>query len=152
MRKSIMRKRLVRLSLSVVVVGVLGGAPVASGSAKRLHAHAASATTIRPSSPTFVGPAATGCKKGCSLLSGPFVTTSTTTLASVNPTAGSNAAAVFSGAHAMPAITPRSLAGASSRAAAPAAAAPTPIIPVVRCEPIGAGCDNISTSPGARSA
>ena len=29
-----------------------------------------------------------------------------------------------------------------------AAAAPTPIIPTVRCQPIGAGCNTISTSAG----
>ena len=73
MRKSILRKRLVLLSLSVVLVGVLGGAPVATASAKKVQAHAASTTSFGPSAPTFVGPAATGCKKGCSLLTGPFI-------------------------------------------------------------------------------
>ena len=34
MRKSIVRKRLVLLSLSLVLVGVLGAAPVANGSVK----------------------------------------------------------------------------------------------------------------------
>ena len=145
MRKSIMRKRLLLFFLSVLVVGVLGVASGASGSTKKLRAHSASATTIGSSSPTFVGPAATGCKKGCALLTGPFVTTSTTSLVA-GPTASPNAA-VFSGAHAMPALTPRSLAAASSGAVAPDAA-PTPIIPTVRCEPLGAGCDNISSSAG----
>ena len=46
MRNSSMRKRLVLLSLSVVLVGVLGGASVATGSAKRLRAHVASSATI----------------------------------------------------------------------------------------------------------
>ena len=79
MGKSIMRKRLVLLSLSVVLVGVLGGGSVATGSAKRVRAHAASTTaaTYGPLSPTFVGPAATGCASGCSLLTGPFTTGST---------------------------------------------------------------------------
>ena len=65
MRNSIMRKRLVLLSLSVVLVGVLGGASAATGSAKRLRAHVASSPTITygPLTPTFVGPAATGCDK-----------------------------------------------------------------------------------------
>ena len=63
MRKSIMRRRLVLLSLSVLLVGVLGGTSAASGSTKKVRAHAASTTTLGPSSPTFVGPAATGCKK-----------------------------------------------------------------------------------------
>ena len=77
MRKSIVRKRLVLLSVSVVLVAALGGAPVATASAKTVQAHAASATSFGPSAPTFVGPAATGCKKACSLLTGPFTTSST---------------------------------------------------------------------------
>ena len=147
MRKSIVRKRLVLLSLSVVLVGVLGGAPVATGSAKTVQAHAASTTSFGPSSPTFVGPAATGCKRGCSLLRGPF-TTSSTASSSTNATASPNAASGLSGPHAMPGPTAASLRAASPRAAARADAAPTPIIPTVRCQPLGAGCDSISTSAG----
>ena len=47
----------------------------------------------------------------------------------------------------MPLLTPAS-SERSARRAAIAAAAPTPIIPAVRCQPIGAGCDNISASAG----
>ena len=47
----------------------------------------------------------------------------------------------------MPGPTAASHRAASLRAAA-AAAAPTPIIPTVRCQPLGAGCDSISTSAG----
>ncbi len=145
MRESIMRKRLVLLSLSLVLIGILGGAPVAAGSAKRARASADTTTVYGPLSPTFVGPAATGCKNGCSLLSGPFVTSSTTSSAS--PTASPNATAGLSGRHAMPGPTAAGLRAASRRAAA-AADAPTPIIPTVRCQPLGAGCDSISTSAG----
>jgi len=148
MRKSIVRKRLVLLSLSVVLVAVLGGAPVATGSAKKVRAHAASATSFGPSSPTFVGSAATGCKKGCSLLSGPFTTSSTASSSSTNATASPNALAGLSGPHAMPGPTAASLRAGSVRAAATADAAPTPIIPTVRCQALGAGCDSISTSAG----
>ncbi len=147
MRKTVLRKRLVVLSFSVVLLGVVGAAPVASASAKKVQAHAASKTSFGPSSPTFVGPAATGCKKGCSLLTGPFIATSTTS-ASANATASPNAAAGLSGPHAMPGPTAASLRAGSVRAAATADAAPTPIIPTVRCQPLGAGCDSISTSAG----
>ncbi|HXO12983.1 MAG TPA: hypothetical protein VN871_11535, partial [Mycobacterium sp.] len=147
MRKSMMRKRLVLLTLSVVLVGALGAASVATASAKKLQAHAASTTNFGPSSPTFVGPAATGCKKGCSLLTGPFIASSTAA-ASTNATASPNAAAGLSGPHAMPGATAASLRAASPRAAATPDAAPTPIIPTVRCQPLGAGCDSISTSAG----
>ena len=109
MRKTIVRKRLVLLSLSVVLVAVLGGAPVATGSAKTVRASAASTTRFGPSSPTFVGPAATGCKKGCSLLSGPFTTSSTASSSSTNATASPNALAGLSGPHAMPGPTAASL-------------------------------------------
>jgi hypothetical protein len=145
MHKSVMRRRLAVLSLSVLVVGLLGGTSAASGSTKKVRAHAASTTTLGPSSPTFVGPAATGCKKkGCSLLTGPFVTSSTASAASANLTSGPNAAARLSRPHAMPGPTAASHRAASVRAAA----APTPVIPTVRCQPLGAGCDSISTSAG----
>ena len=146
MHKSVMRRRLALLSLSMLVVGLLGGTSAASGSTKKVRAHAASTTTLGPSSPTFVGPAATGCKKkGCSLLTGPFVTSSTASASSANATARSNAAARLSRPHAMPGPTAASHRAASLRTAA-AADAPTPIIPTVRCQPLGAGCDSISTS------
>jgi hypothetical protein len=147
MRKNIVGKRLVLLSLSVVLVGALGVAPVATASTNKLRAHAASKTNFGPSAPTFVGPAATGCKKGCSLLSGPFTTSSTASV-STNATSGPNAATGLSGPHAMPGPTAASLRAASPRAGSTADAAPTPIIPTVRCQPLGAGCDSISTSAG----
>ena len=51
----------------------------------------------------------------------------------------------------MPGPTTGSLALASlgfGAAQADAPAAPTPVIPTVRCQPLGAGCDSISTSAG----
>ena len=126
--------------VGMLLLGLLGSAPVATAATK---------TSFAPSSPTFVGPVATGCKKGCSLLTGPFVTTSTTTAATIN--AAPNTLSAMSGPFAMPAPTPASLgpaaAGRAGAGAAPAAA-PTPIIPTVRCQPIGTGCDTISTSAG----
>ena len=144
MRKSIMRRRLVLLSLSVLLAGVLGGGAVATGSTKRVLAHAASTTTYGPFSPTFVGPAATGCASGCSLLTGPFTTGSTASSSSSNAPANLKAAAGLSGPHAMPAPTGASHVARSraersrARASAHAAAAPTPVIPNVRCQPLGA--------------
>ena len=154
MRKSIMRRRFVLLSLTVLLAGVLGGGAVATGSTKRVLAHAASTTTYGPFSPTFVGPAATGCASGCSLLTGPFTTGSTASPSSSNAPANLKAAAGLSGPHAMPAPTGASHAARSraersrARASAHAAAAPTPVIPNVRCQPLGDGCDTISTSAG----
>ena len=51
----------------------------------------------------------------------------------------------------MPGPTTGSLAPASlgfGAAQADTAEAPTPVIPTVRCQPLGAGCDSISTSSG----
>jgi hypothetical protein len=129
-----------------LVVLMVALASAATASAK-LRAHAAGANTIGPSAPTFVGPAATGCASGCSLLTGPFITPSTASApASTNAPVNPNAS-ILSGPHAMPLLTPASHLRAARRAAL-AQAAPTPIIPAVRCQPIGAGCDNISTSAG----
>ena len=135
-----MRNRLLLLSLSVVLVSVLAGAGVAS------------ANTIYPqTAPTFVGPASTGCASDCSLLTGPFATGSTASLSKSGSVAASpQVPAGLSGPHALPAPTTGGLAPASTGfgPAAAAAAAPTPIIPTVRCQPLGAGCDGISTSAG----
>ena len=136
-----MRNPSLLLSLSLsVVVGVLAGAGVAN------------ANTIYPqAAPTFVGPVATGCASGCSLLTGPFTAASTAPASSSSLAAASlKAATALSRPHAMPGPTTGGLAPASTGfgAAQPDQAAPTPIIPTVRCQPLGAGCDSISTSAG----
>ncbi len=137
-----MRNRLLLLSLSLsVVVSVLAGAGVASAN-----------TIYRQTAPTFVGPAATGCASGCSLLTGPFITGSTASASSSSLAAARlKAATVLSRPHAMPGPTTGSLALTSfgfGAAQADATAAPTPVIPTVRCQPLGAGCDSISASAG----
>ncbi len=142
MRKSILGQRVV-LALSVVLVGVLGASAAATGSATRVRASADPTTGYGPLSPTFVGPAATGCASGCSLLTGPFTTASTASSSSAsNAAATPKAGAALSAPHALPAPTTRSHAQGSVHAAA----APAPMIPTVRCQPLGAGCDSISTS------
>jgi hypothetical protein len=128
----------------------LGGSSVATGSTKRIHASGDGTITYAPSSPTFVGPAATGCASGCSLLTGPFTTTSTA--ATTNAPAVLSSPARSGGAFAMPSPTVAGVAERShlarSHVRAHAAAAPIPVIPNVRCQPIGNGCDTISTSAG----
>ncbi len=112
-----MRTRLLLLSLSVAV-GVLAGAGVAS------------ANTIYPqTAPTFVGPAATGCASGCSLLTRPFTAASTASASS-----SSNAAAACAGRNCvcrlLPMIDPRNQEpraaslGFGAAQAAPAATTP----------------------------
>ena len=140
MRRSIVRKRLL-LTVSVAFVGVLAQAGVASAN-----------TVYSQTAPTFVGPAATGCASNCSLLTGPFPSASTASVSSSSAAAASlKAATAVSAAGAMMAPTRPSLAPASvgfAPAQAAAQAAPAPMIPNVRCQPLGAGCDGISTSAG----
>jgi hypothetical protein len=156
MRRRLIRKHLVLLSvLSVALVGVLGGGAVATGRTHKLRAHVASTTTYGPLAPTFVGPAATGCaSSGCSLLTGPFITTSTTSSSSTNAAANLQAPPGMSGPHAMPGPSSASH-GEASRAEERSharrsahAAAVAPMIPNIRCQPLGDGCDTISSSAG----
>lgn len=88
-------------------------------------------------SPTFAGPAATGCdSNGCALLSGPFAT------AAIEPTAV-NAIAKFSDSyHVMPLP---SRARRLTQLFSPAAVV---LPPTVRCEPVGPGCDTIDRASG----
>jgi hypothetical protein len=128
----------------------------------------ASATTTAPRSavttsslgnfsPTFVGPAATGCANSkCDLLTGPFRSPSTASFALGSgkaATAGkASATATKSGATAA-----ANAAAAANQSPANPHSLPYPIVskngpdpapPGVSCTPPGAGCDNISMSAG----
>jgi hypothetical protein len=136
------------LSLPAVLVVAAGGPAAAAP-----HSSAASARTAAVTSsslgtfkPTFAGTAATGCSVNCSLLTGPVNTPSTATIAKARP-----AAAQRSGkrdqAHAMPLPEPRrpKVSAAERRRLTNSPSFP---IPSVSCQPLGRGCDRISTSPG----
>jgi hypothetical protein len=84
-------------------------------------------------SPTFVGPAATGCASGCSLLSGPVATTSTASSASTARAAADRRAATPSSyARGLPAPNLRALPGALAASAMDPASPP---LPTVSCGP-----------------
>jgi len=96
-------------------------------------------------SPTFVGPAATGCHHhDCSLLTGPFLSPATTPISAASPAlAAPLAAAPLAGTaispqgpRALPSPAPVRLRG------------PDPAPPAVSCQPLGPGCDTISSSSG----
>jgi len=106
MRRSIVRKRVVLLVLSVVLVGVLGASAVATGTTKKVRASVDPATNYGPLSPTFVGPAATGCASGCSLLTGPFTTGSTASSSSSNAAAAQKAGTALSARTRCPPLRP----------------------------------------------
>jgi len=109
---------------------------------------AVSTSSLGSYSPTFVGPAATGCASGCALLSGPVSTSSSGSATAANPAAAaasSRAGSQF-GMRVLPAPT---LAGRGFAAKVHAGAlAPSTgsSLPTVSCP--GPGCDAISTSAG----
>ena len=141
------------LALVVALIVAPGGAtaaPVTKATGAR--ASAVTSSSLGQFKPTFVGSAATGCASGCSLLTGPFPTPSTAGLTASSPAAAAAAtdaaiAARSDAAHVMPPVHPHSL-GTQAPAARTSAADPVSPAPAVRCQPLGPGCDPISTSAG----
>ena len=89
-------------------------------------------------SPTFVGPAATGCASaGCALLTGPFPTPSVASLSSKEAAVAKplTESAIQSRPHVMP---------WHNRPLPPRVPFLARVLPTVSCEPLGAGCDTIS--------
>jgi len=142
---------LLLLSLPVAVVTTVGAAAAARLSPGTQQS-AAATLDLGQSAPTFVGPAATGCASaGCSLLTGPFRTSSTMSFAAGHAAAAARSARVGTasrGSHAMPLpVLPRASTARGARGLRSAAAAALPI-PAVSCEPQGPGCDTIDSSAG----
>jgi hypothetical protein len=88
-------------------------------------------------SPTFVGPAATGCKHHCSLLTGPFSVPAIAPISAGNPGSSNPSAGAPSGhiAKSVPAPTIQRN-------------GPDPAPPSVSCQPAGPGCETISSTSG----
>jgi len=140
------QSRFALLSLAVALAVAAGFThPAQAGSI----ASAATKGTVTSSSlgeysPTFAGPAATGCAYyGCSLLTGPFFSPSTAPLASTDAVVPNplNESGILPSPKVMPSP------GLARRSRLPHSdAAVTP--PTVSCQPLGPGCDNISSSSG----
>jgi hypothetical protein len=142
MNVSIMRSRVAVLSLLSLLVALLtafGGAAAASVSATGARASAVTTASLGQFSPTFTGPAATGCQTDCSLLSGPLNTSSTA--------ASATRAGTPSRAHTVPLPNPRPL-HLSAAAKRLLTQGPSFPVPSVSCQPLGPGCDHISASAG----
>ena len=143
------KQRSIRFSTAVLLMIVVSGFSVAEGAAAAPAKNPASAPTVTSStlgefSPTFVGPAATGCTaNGCSLLTGPFFSPSTEPLSQA-PALND----LLNGSGILP-PNPRTM-PEPKRPRPPiepkAAAAVTP--PTVSCQPQGPGCDFISSNSG----
>jgi len=115
---------------------------VVSGASGQSITSAITSSSLGEYSPTFVGPAATGCASpGCSLLTGPFFSPSTASLSGDPAVAGPLTESVGS------AISSHSLKVMPSHSR-PRPPAPDPAPPSVSCEPLGPGCDRISSSSG----
>ena len=152
------------LSLAVALVAVPGGAtaaPVTKAASARTSA--VTSSSLGKSSPTFTGPAATGCASaGCALLTGPFPAPSTAGLTASSPAVAAGAAAAKNLAaaaatsdahHLVPSALARSASASASvstgaKASAKAGADPISPAPTVSCQPLGPGCDNVSSSAG----
>jgi hypothetical protein len=145
-RKSLTLLSLLSLPVALVVAsGGTASARVATTTGTVKTNSAVKSSSLGRVSPTFTGPAATGCASGCSLLTGPFPSPSTANLPASSAAAAAaakQAAAAGAAAdahHAMPSpVAPR--VNASGGADPPA--------PTVSCQPLGPGCDPISLSSG----
>ena len=137
------------LSLPAMLLVATGG-PVAAAP------HGSSGGAVTSSSlgsfkPTFAGPAATGCT-GCHLLTGPINTPSTAAAASGRRVGSVRQAAKIDTADAMPPVDLRQLHVSAAQRRALGANSPSNPLPSVSCQPLGPGCDNISTSAGGATA
>lgn len=130
--------RAVLLLAPAVLLVAFGASATATSIQKDPNAVAVKSSSLGTNSPTFVGPAATGCAAGCQLLTGPFPTASTASAPAAQPAPS----ALPDTPRALP--SPR-LPGARRPGAAPNAGA---TIPTVSCTPLGPGCDTISSSAG----
>jgi hypothetical protein len=123
-------------TLLVAIVGPAAAAP--HGSATSARPSAVSSSSMGPFKPTFVGSAATGCASGCQLLTGPFRVPSVAHLSSKAIGSRANSPDRFRVLPSLP-LHP----GAARQASGPRVQ-----IPTVSCQPLRAGCDNISSLAG----
>jgi hypothetical protein len=133
------------LSLALLSLPAVLAVVATQGAAARVAGPATTASAVTSSglgsySPTFAGPAATGCASGCNLLDGPYHSPSTAHLS------GSSAARTAAGQQASAASPPAGAKELPSPALRKNGTDPTPS--TVSCEPLGAGCDRISPSAG----
>jgi hypothetical protein len=139
-----MRRKAILLSLLGLFSLIIGLVAVPSGATAAPAAKTASAvksSSLGQFKPTFVGPAATGCASaGCSLLVGPFASPSTASISS----RGAAKASARSAEQRPKTMESPTRPGATPRATRASDPAP----PSVSCQPLGPGCNTVSTSPG----
>ena len=159
----LVRRSLALLSLLSLPIGLVVSSGGAASARVAKTTSTVTSTSLGTASPTFTGPAATGCAQArCSLLTGPFPTPSTAGFSASSPAAAAaarnaatarqlaSAAAGSDAHHVMPSPVPphMRLSPAASRAEVSGGADPPVPAPTVSCEPLGPGCDPISMSAG----
>jgi hypothetical protein len=137
------------LSLPAMVLVAAGGPAAAAPQRSTAIARtdAATSSSLGTFKPTFAGPAATGCSVNCSLLTGPVNTPSTAAVGRARPAAAQRSGKADR-AHAMPLPEPRPVTVSATGRRRLLASTPSFPIPSVNCQPLGRGCDQISTSSG----
>ena len=145
-----------RLCAALLALGlpilVLVAPSAASASMAKPQGSTVTSSSLGNFSPTFTGPAATGCATGCNLLTGPFASPSTAGFAlgsakakaaaraaKANMAARNKAAAALANPSAMTHTLPSPMVSKDG---------PDPAPPSVSCDPLGSGCDQISLNAG----
>jgi hypothetical protein len=125
------------LALPAALMAISGAATAASVKASDGAGGTVTSSSLGTYSPTFAGPAATGCASGCSLLAGPTSTPSTANLTSSSSPPGSG-------------DNPQSDPDVPAALRSPVLPrnGPDPTPPSVSCQPAGPGCNRISLSSG----
>src|SRR5690349_22336299 len=134
------------LSLPAVLLVAAGGPAAAApqGSAAAGQAPAVTSSSLGTFKPTFAGPAATGCRVNCNLLTGPVNTPSTAAAASGHQLGTRQGDT----ARAMPPTDLRNVRLSAAQRRQFAAQVPSFPVPSVSCQPLGPGCDRINTGRG----
>lgn len=138
------KRRAVWISIATTVIMVLSSLALFSGGAAAASVTSSSGSTasvvgssLGVYSPTFVGFAAWGCRPDCSLLTGPFGPY-TPTSTPVDPTLARPLAESALSSRSPEVLPPPSLPRSG----------PDPTPPSVSCQPLGPGCDTISSASG----
>jgi hypothetical protein len=137
------------LSLPAMLLVATGGPAAAAlhRSAAGARSDAVTSSSLGTFKPTFAGPAATGCRINCHLLTGPVNTPSTAAAASGHQLGTGRGSGTEPRPHVMPppALRHIHISAAERRRLTHSPSFP---IPSVSCQPLGRGCDRISTSKG----
>ncbi|HZO77940.1 MAG TPA: hypothetical protein VFB39_07845 [Solirubrobacteraceae bacterium] len=141
--------RLSVVSIAVALIVAAGGSAAAGSGAQTSSGNTGGVTSssLGTFSPTFAGPAATGCGVDCHLLTGPFNTPSTAAAASGHRLGTAHATRALP-MHGMAPPDLRRLHLTAAQRRAIANGTRSYPVPSVSCAPLSRSCDQISTTNG----